>query len=281
LARIFALLLVALGATYWFLSRGPFSLFAEYRADVRALTATPPPFNPVADADLAALPPPVQKYLRACGVPGQPRVTNFRASMHGRIRGGPNDAWMPFRAEQVNALPERARLFYLTASMTGLPVQGYHRYVGTEATMRIKAVALVPVVSAAGPEMTRSETVTLLNDMFMFAPAALIDAAISWTPVDAHTVVATFTNAGHTVQARASFGDSGQLLDFVSDDRYQLSPDGKTATLLRWSTPVTSYRRFGAMQLPAGGEGRWHDPRGDYAYIELTVDDVEYNVRAQ
>jgi hypothetical protein len=30
--------------------------------------------------------------------------------------------------------------------------------------------------------------------------------------------------------------------------------------------------------LFSGGEGRWHDPAGEYAYIELTIDDVQYNV---
>jgi hypothetical protein len=200
--------------------------------------------------------------------------------MHGRIRGGPDDAWMTFSAEQVNTIQPRARMFYLTASMFGMPVQGYHRYVGADATMRIKAAAVVPIVNASGAAMTQSETVTLLNDMFMFAPATLIDPSIAWTTVDAHTVVATFSNAGHTVRARVSFSDNGQLLDFVSEDRYQLSPDGKTATLLPWSTPVTGYRRFGGAVLPSGGEGRWHDPRGEFAYIELTIDSVEYNINA-
>jgi hypothetical protein len=26
---------------------------------------------------------------------------------------------------------------------------------------------------------------------------------------------------------------------------------------------------------------RWHESGGDYAYIELTLDDVQYNVRAR
>jgi hypothetical protein len=26
------------------------------------------------------------------------------------------------------------------------------------------------------------------------------------------------------------------------------------------------------------GEGRWRDEEGEYAYIQLTIDDVQYNV---
>ena len=50
---------------------------------------------------------------------------------------------------------------------------------------------------------------------------------------------------------------------------------------LRWSTPVLGYGGygpFGAFRLTARGEARWHEPEADYAYIQLEVDDVEYNV---
>jgi hypothetical protein len=279
LARILTLLIVALAGAYVLLVRGPFSLRAEYDADVATLAAVPATMPIVTDADLSALPVQVQRYLRLAGVVGQPRVASFRARMHGRIRSGPDDRWMSFTAEQVNTVRARARMFYLTAWMSGVPVQGYHRYIGADATMRIRAAALIPIVNAAGPRMTQSETVTLLNDLFMFAPAALIDSGITWQDIDAHTVSATLSNAGHLVRARITFGDDGNFADFMSDDRYQASRDGTQQTLLPWSTPVAGYRWFGAVQLPSGGEGRWHAPGGAYPYIELAVDDVAYNVR--
>ncbi len=276
--RTIAFLIIAAGASYVFLSRGPYSLLAEYTADVQALARNDRAPLVTAD-DLLPLPPPVQAFLRAAGVVGQPRVRNFRARMHGRIRGGPDDRWMSMAAEQVNVIQQSARMFYLTASMAGVPVQGYHRYVGSEAAMRIRAAALVPVVTESGAQMTQSETVTLLNDLFIFAPAALLDAGIDWQAIDARTVIATFTNAGHTIRARVSFNDAGELVDFVSEDRFQLSSDGKNATLMPWSTPVSGYRPFGAVRLPSSGEGRWHDPeRGAYTYLELTIDSVDYNI---
>jgi hypothetical protein len=182
-------------------------------------------------------------------------------------------------AEQYNFVEPSARLFYLTASMFAIPVQGYHRYVGPSASMRVRAAAVVPVVSAADPAMTKAETVTLFNDMCLMAPATLIHPAIAWEAVDARTARARFTNAGHTVHAVLSFNDAGELIDFVSDDRAQTSADGTTMRQVRWSTPVTGYRRYGAIRLMAGGEARWHEPDGAYAYIQLTIDDVQYNVQ--
>ena len=42
-----------------------------------------------------------------------------------------------------------------------------------------------------------------------------------------------------------------------------------------------SYRSFGPVRIASGGEARWHEPSGDYAYIELTFDDVQYNLRSR
>jgi hypothetical protein len=270
--------LVLAGVVFGFLSQGPFSLRAEYERDLE--TYLPGPASPAAvnEDDLAHLPPLVQRYLRAAGVVGQPRVRNFRVHLRGRIRNGPAGRWMPFEAEQYNVVHPPARMFYLRASMFGIPVQGYHRYVGSSASMRVNAAALVPVATAAGAEMTQSETVTLFNDMCLMAPATLIDPAIEWTPIDANMVRARFTNAGYTIHADLSFNAAGELTDFASDDRYQASTAGTGMRRFRWSTPITAHRRYGAVRLPAGGEGRWHEPEGVYAYIELAIDDVQYNV---
>jgi hypothetical protein len=184
---------------------------------------------------------------------------------------------MPFAAEQYNVVDPPARLFYLNASMFAIPVQGYHRYVGSSASMRVKAAALVPVASAEGPEMTKGETVTLFNDMCIMAPATLVDPAIVWEAVDDRTARAQLSIAGHTIRAELAFNERGELTNFVSDDRSQTTADGGFRRL-RWSTPVGGYRSYGAVRLASGGAARWHEPEGEYAYIELTIDDVRYNV---
>jgi hypothetical protein len=237
-----------------------------------------PALPPVTESDLGALPTPVGRYLRVAGVIGQPRVANFRVRMHGRIRNSAGARWMPLQAEQHNVVERRSRLFYLTGSMFGVPVRGYHRYVGGSASMDIRLAGLVSVAHVTGEELFQSETVTFLNDMCLFAPAALLDPALVWSAIDARTVGVRFTNAGVTVRAQLSFKEAGELIDFVSDDRYQTSSDGKRTTRRRWSTPVKQYRPFGPVHLAGAGEGRWHMETGSFSYIELEVDDVQYNV---
>ena len=271
-------LVALIGVVFGFLSQGPVSLRAAYERDIDQAIARVAPDQPIKDVDLAHLPGPVQRYLRRTGVVGQPRVRNFRARMHGRFRNGRDARWLEVGAEQYNFVDKPARLFYLSGSMFSIPVQGYHRYVGPSATMTVKAAALVPVVEVSGPEMNEGETVTMFNDMCVMAPATLIDPTIVWEPVDDRSARASFTNAGHTIRAELSFNAAGELTNFRSDDRYQAY--GKSVRKVRWSTPLRGYRSFGAVRLASGGEARWHEPGGDYAYIEVTFDDVQYNVRS-
>jgi Family of unknown function (DUF6544) len=275
-------LVVLAGVVIGFLAEGPVSLRASYDRQVDrgfADAAPAAPAGSITEADLAPLPVPVQRYLRVAGVVGQAPVRNFRARMHGRIRSGPDAPWMPFTAEQYNFYDPPARLFFMDARRGPIPFQAFHRYVGSAATMRVTVAALASVVNASGPEMTGAETVTLFNDMCVFAPATLVDPAVTWEAGDARTARAAFTHAGHTIRAELAFDEAGELADFWSDDRLQVSPDGATLTRMRWSTPLGAYRPFGSIRLASYGEGRWRGPDAEYTYIELHIDDVQYNVR--
>ena len=277
-AGAIANLVVLVGVVFGFLVQGPFSLRAAYERDVEDGLARPGATRPISDADLARLPPPVQRYLRKAGVVGQPRVGHLRARMHGRIRSGPDARWMPFDAEQYNFFDgEPARLFYMKASMFGIPFQGFHRYVGRSASMLVKAAGIVPVANASGPEMTRTETVTLLNDMAIMAPAALLDCRIAWEALDDRTVRATLSTAGHTIRAELAFNAAGELTNFWSNDRRKSSPGG-TSIPAQWSTPIGDYRVFGPFRLASRGEGQWREAEQEYAYIELEIDEITYNM---
>jgi hypothetical protein len=267
---------VLIGVVFGFLAAGPFSLRTQYDDEVRRRLDHPIRTDTLRDEDLVALPPPVRRYLQQAGVVGQPRVRSFHVRMHGRIRSGPNGPWMPIAAEQVNVVDVPARLFYLTGRMWGLPVLGFHRYVGSSASMVVKAAALVPVVRASGPEMDRSETVTVFNDMCVMAPATLAGSGIRWTPVDDRRARARFTSGPYTIEAELVFNDQDELVDFWSDDR-SLIGSNASARRLPWSTPVGSYKTFGKIRLASRGTARWHEPAGEYAYIELIIDDIQYN----
>lgn len=213
IANVVLLAAVIYGAFAW----GPFGLRAKYERLVHdGLERTASSARPqlIAEADLAALPPLVQRYLRFAGVVGTPKVQGFRARMTGRIRGSAEAPWMPFSAEQYNFYDPPRRCFFMEATRGGLPLDGLHAYGEADASMRVRLLSMFPVVDLGGPELMRTETVTILNDMSLLAPGRLIDPAIRWRELDAHSVEATYTNGPHTIQAVLIFDDSGALADF-------------------------------------------------------------------
>jgi hypothetical protein len=257
----------------------PTSFRSVYRREVEAGLARATPQAPVTDADLAPLPPLVQRYLRYAGVVGRSRVQSARVALAGTMRPAPGAAWMAITAEQHTFFDRPERIFLMHASRAGVPFEALHLYAGDAATMRVKLASVVPIVDAKGPEMNRAETVTMFNDMCVLAPATLIDSHVRWESIDAHTVAATFTNAGNTIAAVLSFDDAGALTSFASDDRLE-SADGKTFRSYRWTTPLRDYRDYHGTRLASHGEAAWRHPEGEYVYARFDLIDVEYNVGA-
>jgi hypothetical protein len=267
-------LILLAAAAYGYLAHGPTSLSAEY---ARALaSATPaPPGAPLTEAELAPLPAPVQRYIRASGALGQPRVHDFRAHWTGRIRAAVDQPWMDFTAEQMNTFDPPRRFFFMDAVMKGLPVDVFHRFDEAGATMRVRLLSAKTMVDAGGPGLTRSETVTLFNDLCLFAPGELVRPAITWEAVDEHTARAHYTQGVDTISATLHFNDADELVDFESEDR-SADPDGQSGPQ-RWTTPVSAYARVGPARVAQTAEVRWHPATGAWTYGEFTLTDLAWN----
>lgn len=269
---------LAVAVLYGWASQGPRGARAEYRRRAGEALAGGRATGVVGEADLAHLPSPVASYLRRSGAIGQPRVASLHAQFHGRIRSATTKPWMTFTGEQVNtfgAIPHR--LFFMDAELFGLPVEVLHVFEAGAASMRVRALSMFTMVDASGPDMDRAETVTVFNDLCVLAPAALVDAPVTWQALDEHRVRGAYTYGVNTVTAELTFNEDHELVDFSSDDRATASADGKTFTARRWSTPISGYRRLGASHLGTVGEAHWQGPDGEFAYLEYRLDDVTYN----
>jgi hypothetical protein len=254
------------------------SFYRRYLQDAHtALTAAvPDDADLIRDTDLDRLPLLVQRYLRYVGVVNTPGLKNVKIEFDGEMRGKGKD-WFPFQSEQVNTFDPSYRLFFMRAHMKGFYVPGYHAYKSGTATMTIKLFSLFAVVSNKGREMDIAETVTVFNDMCIMAPASLIDPRIGWEEVDSQSVKGIFTCNGITISALLYFNDDGQLINFVSDDRYDIS--GKAPVRLRFSTPMSTYTNRHGFNVPSYGEAIWHYPEGEFVYGKFNLKDIQYNLK--
>ena len=275
------LLLVAVG--YGFASTGPLSLSTEFAQDLRhaaALSSAPSSAgSPVlTETDLTTLPAPVRRYVRRSGAIGRPRVHDFRMTWTGRIRAGTTSEWMEFTADQVNTVDTPRRFFLMDATMKHLPVDVLHAFDENGATMRVKLLSMFPMVDAKGPELTRAETVTMFNDLCLYAPGALTLPSVTFEPIDDHAARGHFTLGANTISAELRFNDADELVDFISDDRTALSPDGLRYLPMRWTTPAHDYDDVGPARVATRAETRWHPESGAWTYGEFRLDSLAYNV---
>ncbi len=275
-------LVLVLLAGHGFAAEGPTSFDAQYRERVSQALADVDTSPAVLDEPaLTHLPAPLADYIRGSGAIGQPRVVSFRADFHGRIRSGPDAAWMPFTGQQVNTYgPRPQRIFLMDATKAGLPVTVLHVFEDATATMRVKLLSLFTLVDASGPEMDRGETVTVFNDLVVMAPGAIVDAHVTWAEIDPLHVRGEFTNGDQSVSAVLTFDAGHDLVDFVSDDRSAASADGKIFTPQRWSTPLAGHRATAdGHRVLTSGEGVWHaeGPGGSFTYLEFRLDTITYN----
>lgn len=226
----------------------------------------------ISEEDIAHLPLPVQKYLKYVGVLDKAPIKNFYAAFDGTMKDGQRT--FSFESEQYNFFQEPSRLFFMKGKIYGLTVPGYHKYMGQEASMDIKLFGLLPLVNENNDMMFKSETVTTFVEMCFFAPSCLVDKRITWEEIDAYSSRAYFSNKNTRISATLHFNSEGQLINFVSDDRYAIS-EMKSH---RFSTPVSNYKEVSGYKVPNDIQLIWHYPEGDFVYGTLRLKQLLFNL---
>lgn len=262
------------------ISSGTSTFHNKYVSDVKAGLSTTAdlPVPVLTETEIEYLPEPVKKYIRASGSIGKPKVNNFRIEFTGQIRQNEQSEWMTFTTVQYNFVETTSRYFFMKAVMKKLPVAGYHRFSDGSAYMDIRLLSLFRVQYLAGPEADISETVTFFNDMCCMAPATLTDKRIKWLETDGNKVRAEFTSNNITISAWLYFNDKGELINFISDDRYA-TVDNNTVLRLRWSTPLKGVSDIDGFKLAGSAETIYSYPEGDFCYGKFNLVHVEYNCK--
>lgn len=224
-------------------------------------------------ATLAGLPDAARRYLRHAIAPGTPLAGAVRIRMRGRIR---LRGWLPFTGEEV-VVWDRGLIWTATVRMFGLPISGSDRYVDGGGSQRWKLLGLIPVMSASGPDITRS-TIGRVAAEAVWMPSVLAGDNVSWNEIDASRAQARFTYAGEEIAYTLEIEESGRL---------------RSISLKRWGDPDKGgfrYETFGGIveeeetfdgyTIPTRLRLGWFfgtdrfEPEGEF--FRCTVDGVEW-----
>jgi hypothetical protein len=222
-----------------------------FEREAAALAAAEPALDaaPPSEAELAALPPAVRRYLEASGFASRPKRDFLRASYRAEMLLG--GGWRPMRCEQFNSVAQSTRIWYARIPLTPfLWVEGRHIYANGRASMLVK-LGPVKLVDISGPELAKADMITSFNDRAIFLPGSLVLSDLSWRKSGAEGTVASFSNSGYEAEAVLSFGKDGLLSDFVTSSRGRL--EGSTFRPALWSTPITLWRSRGSLREAVAG----------------------------
>jgi hypothetical protein len=218
-------------------------------ADWRVLsspTERPEAFDPAMVADL---PLPARRWLVHAVAPGTPLWQSVELSMRGEIRIG---SWRPFTARQVLA-PPRGFVWAATARLSGLPVTGFDRFSSGSGEMRWRLGGLVPVMSASGPDVTRSAAGRLAGEATLL-PTAF--RAATWAPGSTgDRVVATWHVGGQDERVELHVDPGGRLLG-AEMDRWG-DPGGGPFARHRFGVAFEEERAFAGVTIGSVFRAGW------------------------
>ncbi|WP_224240455.1 DUF6920 family protein [Hyalangium gracile] len=229
------------------------------------------PFDP---KDVAGLPSSARRYLEHAIAPGTPLASAVRLRMTGTIKL--KDQWHPFAADQVIRW-NRGFVWRAKVKMNGLPVTGSDRWIDGEGAMRWKLLGLVPIVTASGPDISRSAADRVQIES-LWLPSVLVAPSVSWTEHDA-------THVGLNVSLR----DRHAHCEYSLDEQGRL----RTVSMLRWGDPqgqgfgslpfggvAEEERTFGGFTIPSKLRIGWYfgterfEPEGEF--FRCTVEEAVY-----
>lgn len=185
-------------------------------------------FNP----DNCKQPDAVQRYVRHAIAPGTVLASAVHLRMHGEIK---LSSWLSFEAEQVIAY-QHGMIWSAVVRMYGLPIRGYDSLLGGKGSMRWKLLGLLPLMSAAGPDITRS-TAGRLAAEYVWLPSILCSDDVQWTTPDHRHIAGRVRVCNETPELMLAIADNGAVDSIV---------------MQRWGNPdkqAFAYHSFGGVVL--------------------------------
>ncbi len=231
----------------------------------------------VSKSMLTDLPAPVQRYMSFTGVLGKPWIYSVVLKQVGKFRQGIDRPWMPMTAKQIYTISPPSFVWDARFTFMGLPLlRARDEYKSGRGRMYAKLAALITVFDVQGEKLDQGAMVRYLSEMIWF-PIAFLGENIKWRAVDSHSADVQLVDAGKSVSGRLFFDDDGRPTNFTAKRYREIDGD---FSLDAWSTPITGYGMRAGLHLPTQGQAVWNLQSGDLVYVDLKIEEVEYNTPA-
>jgi hypothetical protein len=164
-----------------------------------------------------------------------------------------------------------------TVSQHGMPIRGFDRIIDGEGAMRWKLLGIVPVMTAAGPDITRSAAGRLQAES-VWLPSMLCSDEVFWTTRDRSHPRARLTVQNDTAELEFTIDDRGRL-EGVTVPRWG-NPEGAEFHHVAFGAVAEQEATFGGYTIPTLLRAGWHFQAGtfesDGEFFRVTIDDATF-----
>jgi hypothetical protein len=240
--------------------------------DARSLFAQPAA-APAPLAPLAALPPPVRRYLDVSGAARRPAIQFARVRHGGTFVAKAGGAAMPIRGVQYfTADPPGFVWWGRVRAGPGIWIDARDQVVNGEGNMLVRAESTVTLADARGPGLDQGALIRLLGEA-TWIPTLLRDPRfVTWAPAGDRAATATLRVGGREVSSTFQFGRDGLPALFTAD-RYR--DVGGHLELTPFSGVCADFREVDGVQVPFRMTAAWHLETGPLPYAHWAVEEVE------
>jgi hypothetical protein len=164
-----------------------------------------------------------------------------------------------------------------TARAGGLPISGFDRLTHGQGMMQWKLLGLVSVMSASGPDITRSAAGRMMAEA-VWLPSVMCRSGVAWTAPDSLHARARIAVAGETAELTLTVDADGALRQGRLP-RWS-NPDNTKFRFVDFGALVEAHRTFGGFTIPTRLRAGYYPgtPRFDSEgeFFRATVDDAAY-----
>lgn len=165
-----------------------------------------------------------------------------------------------------------ARFAFIDSSLYGIPFQGLDSFINGEGGMKGVVAKNITLFNQRGEEMNKAALVTWLAEI-IFMPSQLLSGDVDIKEIDKNTVGVSITYDNIKASGIYKFLDSGELVEFTTDDRALIYNDRRLEHR-KWSALYEDYKNNGDLLLPNRLKSKWHFDNEDIIYFDGT--DIEY-----
>jgi len=212
------------------------------------------PGSAITHEDVAGLPDPIRRWVIAAGGVGSPRSASVRLRIEGEMKPKPGAS--PFEIKADETIGFGRGFVWKARSRIGLfqmsVLDAYHR---SEGFMKGRFIGIVPLMNAAGDDITRSARHRLAAESALFPTGLIPRDGLRWEAVDGERATVVITIDGEDIPITVAVDDDGDVAEVTMQRWGDVRRDGYG--LIPYGFQVEKTKEFGGLRVPARVRGGW------------------------